>query len=269
MYKDKVIAITGGAGGIGTALAHRFARDGARIALLDRDAGRLAQAGKRLRADGHAVTTHACDVTDYAACQKAMTEVVAEHGRLDVLVNNAGLTQVSYFADTEVEVYRRIMDVNFFGAVHCTKAAIDHLIAARGAIVVLSSIAGFAPLLARTGYCASKHALHGFFDTLRAELACEGVHVMIVCPSFTLTDFARRGLDGKGGTLQRNRTMTGRVLTPDRVAGAIHAGLRRRRRLLVISRTGKAAWWVSRLLPTFYDRGMRRRFSGKLWRERQ
>ncbi len=268
MYRGKVIAITGGAGGIGTALAQRFAQDGARIALLDRDTERLEEAAEKLQADGHTVSTHTCDVTDFAACQQAMTEVVAEHGRLDVLVNNAGLTQVSNFVDTEVAVYRRVMDVNFFGAVHCTKAAIDNLIAARGAIVVLSSIAGFAPLLARTGYCASKHALHGFFDTLRAELATEGVHVMLVCPSFTRTGFARRGLDGKGGTLQLDRSMTGRVLTPDQVASAIHTGLRRRRRLLVISRTGKIAWWVSRLMPTFYDRGMRRRFTGKLWQKR-
>jgi short-subunit dehydrogenase len=268
MYRGKVIAITGGAGGIGTALARRFAQDGARIALLDRDKERLAEVGAKLRAAGHTVTTHACDVTDFASSQEAMGEVVAEHGRLDVLVNNAGLTQVSNFVDTEIDVYRRVMDVNFFGALHCTKAALDHLIAARGAIVVLSSIAGFAPLLARTGYCASKHALHGFFDTLRAELAGDGVHVMIVCPSFTLTGFARRGLDGKGDTLQLDRSMTGRVLTPEQVAEAIHAGLRRRRRLLVISRTGKAAWWVSRLLPARYDRIMRRRFRGKLWKER-
>lgn len=268
MFEGKVAAITGGAGGIGLAIARRFARDGVRIALLDREPARLEAAEAALREAGCAVSTHVCDVTDSSACQEAVDAVAREHGGVDVLVLCAGLTQVSLFQETDMAVYRRVMDVNFFGAVHCVKAALPHLLARRGRIVVLSSIAGFAPLVARTGYCAGKHALHGFFDTLRAELAGTGVRVMLVCPSFTQTDFATRGLAGDGSTLRMERSMTGRVLTPEQVAEAIHRGIRRNRRLLVLGTTGRIAWWVSRLFPRFYERGMRKRFAGKIWQER-
>ena len=268
MSEGKAAVITGGAGAIAGAMARRLARDGTRIALLDHDPARLAEAGAALRETGCAVSTHVCDVTDSGACQVAVDAAAREHGGVDLLVLCAGLTQVSLFQETDVAVYRRTMDVNFFGAVHCVKAALPHLLARRGHIVVLSSIAGFAPLVARTGYCAGKHALHGFFDTLRAELAGTGVRVMLVCPSFTQTDFASRGLAGDGSTLRMERSVTGRVLTPDQVADAIHRGIRRNRRLVVIGTTGKIAWWVSRLFPRFYERGMRRRFTGKLWQER-
>ena len=268
MPEPRPVVITGGAGGIALALARRYAREGCPIALLDRDAARLDAARGQLAGEGITVSAHVCDVTDETACRSAVEAAAAAFGGIGTLIYCAGLTQVSLCTETTAEVYRRVMDVNFFGAVYCTQAALPHLIAARGQIIVLSSIAGFAPLVGRTGYCASKHALHGFFDTLRSELADAGVGVLLACPSFTQTDFATRGLDGAGDTLQLERTTTRNVLTPEQVAEGIYRAVRKGRRVTTISTTGALAWWTSRLWPAFYDRGMRKRFAGKLWQKK-
>ncbi len=125
-----------------------------------------------------------CDVTDAASCADAIRSAVERFGGVDVLVNNAGITHRSAFATTDPAVLRRVMEVNFFGAMNLTHHALPHLLRSRGAIVAISSVAGFAPLIARTGYAASKHALHGFFESLRSEVRSQGVDVTLVCPSF-------------------------------------------------------------------------------------
>ncbi len=266
-YAGQAVLITGGAGGLGRAMAAAFTHEGAHVMVADRNEAALADAQSRLADAGVDVATTVCDVTCAEACAAAVATTCAAFGRLDVLVNNAGLTHVSPFAQTQLDVYRRVMEVNFFGAVHMTQAALPHLRAARGRIVVMSSIAGFAPLLARTGYCASKHALHGCFDTLRAELRTDGVSVTLVCPSFVDTNFAREGLAGDGAPLHFERATLGRLLTPAQVAAAVCDAAYRRRARIVLSPTGKLAWWVSRLAPAYYERAMARRFARELARE--
>ncbi|MBI2424244.1 MAG: SDR family oxidoreductase [Candidatus Hydrogenedentes bacterium] len=268
MYRGKTVFITGGAGGIGMAIARRFAADGARIALFDLRQEAVDSATAALRAGTAEVLGIAGDLTCPEDCVGAVAKTSSEFGGIDVLVHCAGLTQVGPFIENDLSVYRRVMEVNFFGAVHMTRCALDALVARRGQIVVLSSIAGFAPLLGRTGYCASKHALHGFFDTLRCELAGHGVGVTVVCPSFVDTRFADRGLDSAGQPLGFDRSTTGKFLSPDAVAEAIFHAARKRKRLLVLSTTGKLAWWVSRLAPGFYERSMTRRFQIELERHK-
>ena len=182
---------------------------------------------------------------------------------MEVLINNAGLSHRSRFEETSTAVIRQVMEVNFFGAVHCTRAARPALRARRGTVVALSSVAGFAPLIGRTGYAASKHALHGFFNSLRTELTGDGgpagaVRVLVVCPGFVDTGFARRALDGQGGRLSGPRALAGRPLRPEQVAAAVLEGVRRGRRQRLISPVAHASLWVSRLAPGLYDRLMRR-----------
>ena len=181
------MVITGAAGGIGSALAQRFSAAGARVALLDRDQGGLDRLVLRLGAAGADTIAIPCDVTSLDECSVAVGRVVAAWGGVDVLINNAGITHVSPFVDTDVDVLHRVMDVNFFGAIGMTSVALPSLLERRGQIVVMSSVAGFAPLVLRTGYAASKHALHGCFESLRAELHGTGVGVTLVCPSFVRT----------------------------------------------------------------------------------
>lgn len=248
-----VVVITGAAGGIGSALARRWAAEGARVALLDVDAEGLDALCRELDGAGLTALSLPCDVTDEAACVAAVAAVVERFGGVDVLVANAGRTHVSDVADTDTAVFRRVMDVNFFGALHVTRAALPWLRARRGRIAVMSSVAGFAPLAGRSGYAASKHALHGLFESLRGELATEGVTVTMVCPSFVRTEIGARALGGDGGPATEPRTEVGRPLEPDAVAREVVRAVRRRRRLLVLSPVGKLAWWVSRLAPGVYE----------------
>lgn len=254
-----VVAITGGAGGIGRALARRWSQDGARIALLDFEAEPLEAAAAELCATGADVIAVECDVTDEAACRRAIRAVVDHHGRLDVLVNNAGTVHRSLFRETGLDVYRQVMEVNYFGALNCTKAALGQLEATRGLIVVTSSIAGVAPLYGRTGYAASKHALHGFFESLRCELADTGVRVMMVCPNFVRSPFEQRAMGGDGRPAGTKRTMIGRLAEPEDVADAVVHAAGEGRERVVLTFLGRLSYYMARLTPRLYARGMTRR----------
>ncbi|MEI8259309.1 MAG: SDR family NAD(P)-dependent oxidoreductase, partial [Deltaproteobacteria bacterium] len=165
-------------------------------------------------------------------------------------------THRSLLANTDARVLHRVMDVNFFGAVNCTQAALASVVARRGTIVAVSSVAGFSPLVGRAGYAASKHALHGFFDSVRAEVERGGVHVMLVCPAFVDTSIDAHALGGDGALSNRRKVVVGTLDTADSVAVAIVDGVVRRRRLVVLGTLGKSAWWLSRVMPSVYARVM-------------
>jgi NAD(P)-dependent dehydrogenase (short-subunit alcohol dehydrogenase family) len=253
------VVISGAAGGIGSALARRFGRDGARIGLLDLEQTAVDELASQLTAEGIDALPVQCDVTSLEDCRAAMVRVIDAWGGVDVLINNAGITHLSPFRETEVEVIRRVMEVNFFGAVNCTKAALDSLLERRGRIAAISSVAGFAPLATRCGYSSSKHALHGFFDSLRAELRSSGVGVTVVCPFFIRTNIGDQALGGDGGEPRMPRTQTGTPADPDWLAEEIHRALLKRRRLLVPSRSAKLSYLLSRLAPGTFERMMARR----------
>lgn len=252
-FSGKTVVVTGAAGGLGRALAARFAAAGARIVALDRDAAVLQ--GLTFPDDTQALRL-ACDVSSEEDCQRAMAEARRAFGGVDVLVNNAGITHRSAFAATRPEVIRRVMEVNFFGALHCTHAALDDLVARRGMVVAVSSVAGFAPLIARTGYAASKHALHGFFDSLRSEVEPLGVKVLLVCPSFIRTGIEKHALAGDGGPARHAQSIVGSRSTPEAMAEKIFRAAEAERRLLLPDRVSRLSWWVSRLAPRFYERQM-------------
>jgi len=266
-FDGKVVAITGAAGGIGAALSTQFAREGASIALLDIDATALQSVHDDVIATGARAISVTVDVSNALNCMSAIEQVCAEFGGIDVLINNAGITHFSLGELTSPGVYRRVMDVNFFGAVHCTHAALPSLIRRRGVIGVMSSVAGFAPLLGRTGYCASKHALHGYFETLRCEVKRHGVGVTMVCPSFTRSGLDHRALAADGSVAQGGRSETASVAAPEEVAAAAIDAIARRKRLVVLSGTGKLAWLLRKFAPVMYDAIMTRRFRSEFDRD--
>lgn len=265
-FQDNVIVVTGAASGIGAAVCDRFARDDACIQLLDRDEEGVKAAADRLRADGFNARGYRCDVTREEECKAVIAQIIEQCGGIDVLVNNAGITQRSAFVDTAASVYRRVMDVNFFGSLYCTKAAIGSLIARQGMIIVIESLAGVAPLLGRTGYCASKHALHGFFTTLRTEIRDSGVHIMIVCPGFVETNLQTRALGGDGQVTTHPQSVVGKPTSAARVAADIYDGAIKRKQLLVLTPVGKLSYWVNRLVPKLYERIMVRQVRDELER---
>ena len=264
VFSGRRVLITGAASGIGLALAERFGRAGARIGMLDMDRDALAREADRLAAGGIPVARSACDVSRREECVRAVETVAESLGGVDVLINNAGITARDSFARTDAAVFERVMAVNFFGSLYCTQTAMRHLLASRGQIIVIESLAGVTPLLGRPAYCASKHALHGLFTTLRAEVRHRGVHVMIVCPGFVATNLQKRALGGDGRVTDRPQSRVGGQTTAAAVADDIFRAAGRRRPLLILTPVGKLAYWVSRLAPVAYERMMARRLAVEL-----
>ncbi|SDU20542.1 Short-chain dehydrogenase [Geopseudomonas guangdongensis] len=263
VFERKVVLVTGACAGIGRALAQRFAQAGARLVLLDLDQAALDSLAQHLR-DHHNVEVLAlrCDVAEAAVVEAAVALAVEQFGGIDLLINNAGITHRSRFADTDLAVFQRIMQVNYFGALHCTRAALPSLLARRGQIVVLSSLSGFAPMLDRSAYNASKHALHGLFETLRLELAGSGVNVMLVCPGFTATDIRKKALVGDGSVTAQPIPFVGKVNAPQDTAEAIYRAAVRRKRLLIHSNVNWLARLLARLSPRLFERWLVPRLSG-------
>ncbi len=263
-FDGRTVLVTGAAGGLGRALSRRFAAAGARIVAVDQDPGGVDELARELVANGHECLALGCDVTDAAAVEAGVNEAQRRFGGIDVLINNAGISHRSPLERTRPEVIRRVMEVNFFGSVHFAQAALPQLLERGGMIIVISSVAGFAPLIARTGYAASKHALHGFFESLRPEVAPAGVDVMLVCPSFISTDIDRNALGADGRPVTHAQVVIGPRLSPEDVANRIYVAAGRRRRLLRIGRTADLAWWISRIAPAAYEQGMARRLRGEM-----
>jgi NAD(P)-dependent dehydrogenase (short-subunit alcohol dehydrogenase family) len=261
--KDKVVVITGGASGIGAALGSCFGQQGSRIALLDVDEEALKGVEQYLLSRGVDVFARTCDVTREESCDQAIQAVLNRYTGVDVLINNAGVTQISLFRETPASVFRRVMEVNFFGSLYCTKAALESLIARKGMIIVVSSTAGVAPLMGRTGYAASKHALHGLFESLRAELFFQWVHVMMACPGFTQTQLQSRALQRTKDQSPDEHDSVGKQANPEEVARAIYRGAVRRKRLLILTPVGKLSYYLNKFAPALYERMMGRKLGGK------
>ena len=263
-FKNKVIVITGGASGIGLATALEFSKYGAKIVLLDMDEQALESCRSLFTESGHDCMGLFCDVTREDACKNAIKQVIKQHGQIDILFNNAGITQRGVFLNTKTEVFKRVMDVNFYGSLYCTKAALESLIKQKGQIIVNESVAGVAPLVGRTGYSASKHALHGLFTSLRCELRHKGVHVMIVCPGFIKTNLQQRALGSNGNIATHKQTRIGKQSTTIEAARQIVKHAARKNDMVVLTGMGKMGYVISRLAPKLYERMMTYQFKQEL-----
>jgi NAD(P)-dependent dehydrogenase (short-subunit alcohol dehydrogenase family) len=265
-FRNKVVVVTGAAGGMGLAFARRFGRAGARVAMLDLKQRQVAGAAEGLRAEGIDTLALACDVADPRAVVLAVEQVLERYGGIDVLINNAGISARAAFADTRLAVFHKVMAVNFFGALYGTKAALAALRRSRGLIITISSLCGFSPLYGRTAYAASKHALHGLFDSLRSELRGTGVAVLMVCPGFTATGIGTAALDGDGSITRHPQTTAGKPAAPGQVAEQVYRAARRNRRLLVLTPVGRLARMIHKVSPRLYEWLMVRKMRKELER---
>ncbi len=265
-FNNKVVAVTGGASGIGAALCRRFGKAGARIAVIDMDRKGADGFVRELADAGIEAAGYACDVSKRKECEAVIGKIIRRWGGIDVLAANAGVTQRSPFLDTDPSVYRRVMDINFFGALYCAKAAIKSLIERKGLIIVTSSHAGYSPLLGRTGYSASKHALHGLFESLRTEVKPLGVHVMMICPGFTRTNLQKRALGSDGKVTKHPQSTLGRLDTPERVAEAVFRGAVRRKNIIVLTAVGRLTYYLHRLAPALYEKQMAKKMHSEIER---
>lgn len=263
-FRGLTVAITGGAGGIGRALGRTFGGAGAKIVVVDLPSSALSEAREELQSAGIEALALPCDITDREQVQTTMATIRETFGSIDVLINNAGIVHRSAFAETRPEVFRRVMEVNLFGALHCTQACMADLVENRGLIIAVSSIAGLAPLYGRSGYAASKHAMHGLFESLSAEVAGQGVGVLMVCPSFVESGLEASTLGGDGKRITRPRSKVGQLGSPDEVAAEVLKAARAGRRRLVLTPVGKTSALLSRIAPGLYERLMIRSLRSEL-----
>ena len=251
--KNNVIVVTGASGNLGKAICKQFAKSGSLIAALDINSIALIKLKKDLGKEDIEIYTIECDITDKNACQTARNKIYNKWGRIDGLVNNAGITHIERFIkmDKRIEITRKVMEINFFGAVNCTEAFLNDIHKNKGLIVSISSVAGFAPLLGRTAYSASKHALHGFFESLYSEVKEEGIHCLMVCPSFIQ---APREIDisPEKNSFYRNKKTIGKNISPDRIAKDIVSCCKKNKPFLVSGKTGIISYFLYRFFPKVY-----------------
>ncbi|WP_118950326.1 SDR family oxidoreductase [Taibaiella helva] len=250
--KDKVVAITGASSGIGKALADIALAGGARVALCARNLSRLEAAFPGHAADRLLLLQ--ADVASEADCARFIAGIAGAWGRLDVLINNAGMSMRALFADLELKVLKELMDVNFWGAVYMTKYALPYLKEAKGTIAGISSIAGYRGLPGRTGYSSSKFAMQGFLEALRTELLHSGVNVMWAAPGFTASNIRNVALGAHGDTQKETPLDENQLMSAEACALLIWKGVQKRKRTVVMTTQGKATVFLNKLFPGFMDK---------------
>lgn len=253
--KDKTVVITGASSGIGKALAQEMAKRGANIVLAARQYVTLCEITAALEKEyGIKALAIQADVSKEEDCEALVKQTILTFGKLDVLINNAGLSMRALFKDLELSVLKDLMDVNFWGTVYCTKYALPEILKTTGSIVAVSSIAGYRGLPGRTGYSSSKFAMNGFMESLRTELLKTGVHVMVACPGFTTSNIRVAALSQDGTAHGETSMEEGKMMTAEEVAQRICDGIEQKKRTLIMTRQGKLAVWVNKLFPAFADK---------------
>jgi len=252
--KDKVVIITGASSGIGLACAKTFAAAGANVVLAARHADKLNAIKEEFQSKGWQALTVVTDVSKEEDCKRLIDETIRGFGKIDVLINNAGLSMRALFEDVDLKVIRELMDINFWGTVYSTKYALPYLLKAKGSIVGMSSIAGKKGLPGRTGYSASKFAMEGFLETLRTENLKKGLHVLVACPGFTATNIRKTALSKDGSAQGESPRDEGNMMSAEEVAKRIYNAIQHRKRDLVLTTNGKLTVWLNKFFPAFMDK---------------
>jgi len=255
----KVVVITGASSGIGKALAEKFAEKGFNLVLAARRIDRLETLKEKL--SNVEVLPVKTDVTSQEDCKNLIDQAINKFGKIDILINNAGISMRAIFEDVELDVLHRLMNVNYWGTVYCTKYALPHILKQKGSIVGVISTGGYIGLPGRTGYSASKFAVRGFLDTVRIEYLRSGLHVLVAAPGFTASEIRKTALISDGrqqGETPRNES---RMMSAERCASIMYRAIKNRRRKMIISLwDGKVivlmaklwAWLVDQIIYQFF-----------------
>lgn len=253
---NKVIIVTGASSGIGLAAVKEFAAQGASVVLAARNVSKLQELVQELenRYPQQQFLAVETDVQEEAQCKNLIEKTVGKFGKIDVLVNNAGISMRAMFRDLELQVIKNLMDVNFWGTVYCTKYALPYLLNVKGSVVGVISIAGFKGLPARTGYSASKFAVYGFMDTLRVEHLHDGLHVMIFAPGFTSSNIRNVALTADGSRQGETPRDEAKMMSAEEVARRLVKGIRKRKAEIILTPIGKITVWLNKFFPRLVDR---------------
>ena len=251
-FSGKVVAVTGGTDGIGKGMIDELVTLGAKIATCGRSHDKI----YNLQMQYASVLLHAvvCDVSIESDCKKFIDSTIETFGGIDILINNAGISMRALVKDLELDVIRRIMDVNFYGAVYCTKYALSSIIERKGTIVGISSVAGIRGLPGRSGYSASKFALQGWLESLRTELMDDDVNVMWVCPGFTTSNIRYTALNEQGNTQPDNPMDENKMMSAAECARIILKSIEKHKRSLVISFQAMQTSFLNKFFPSLTDK---------------
>jgi short-subunit dehydrogenase len=252
-FVNKVVIVTGASSGIGEAIAREFACNGCKVVLAARSEAKLKVISDDLNAKNYKTTYIKTDVSIEQDCKNLIEKTVERYGTINILINNAGLSMRASFIDVDLKVLHRLMDVNFWGTVYCTKYALPYLIASGGSLVGVSSVAGFHGLPGRTGYSASKFAIHGFLETIRIENLKNGLHVMIIAPGFTTTDIRKSALLANGEAQGESPRDEHKLMPPAYVAKWVLKGILRKKRNILLTWDGRLTALFQRIVPDFVD----------------
>lgn len=252
---NKTIAITGASSGIGKSLAIESAKRGWNVSCIARNIQVLNALKDSLESKFNVIVL-VCegDVSIEESCKSFITSTIQHFGRLDILINNAGMSMRGIFDETDLSVIKRLMDVNFWGAVYCTKYALPELIKNKGSVVGVSSIAGFKGLPARTGYSASKFALQGFLESLRNENLKTGLHVLIACPGYTESNIRKTALNASGVAQSETPLNESKLMSSEEVAQIIIKAIDKRRLYVIMTLQGKLAVFINKWFPKIADK---------------
>jgi short-subunit dehydrogenase len=251
--KGKVVIITGASSGIGRALAKEFNFRGAFLALGARRIDLLESLKDEMRSSE--VLCVATDVSNKDDCKRLIDLTVEKYGRIDVLINNAGISMRALFDDMDIEVMHRLMNVNFYGTVYCTKYALPYLLKTKGSIVGVISIAGYVGLPGRTAYSASKFAVRGFLDTIRIEYLKAGLHVLVAAPGFTTSDIRKAALTADGTPQGETPRNEGAMMSAETCAIHIVDAIKKRKRELILTLIeGKLTVFLGKFFPSLLDK---------------
>ena len=254
-WNSKVVIVTGASSGIGESTVHAFAAKGASVVLAARNQAKLDQLESRVQQKYNTPTlTIPTDVSREDDCRNLIECTLERFGRIDVLVNNAGISMRALFDQVDLQVIRNLMETNFWGSVYCTHYALPHLLKSKGSVVGVSSIAGYRGLPGRTGYSASKFAMQGFLESLRTENLHTGLHVMVICPGFTATNIRKVALDADGKAQGESPREENKMMTADEVADHLLRGVERRKRTVILTSQGKMTVFLNKWFPAWMDK---------------
>ncbi len=248
--KNKVVVITGASSGIGKALAEAALAQGAKVAVCARNPDKLHATFSK----SDNLLCYKADVSKELECEAFVQTVTTKWGHIDVLINNAGMSMRALFEDVDLSVIRNLMDINFWGAVYCTKYALPSIIKSKGVVVGVSSIAGYRGLPGRTGYSASKFAMQGFLESLRTEMLHTGVHVMWVSPGFVASNIRNVALSSDGTAQAETPLDESKLMSAEECALIIINGIEKRKRSVVMTTQGKLTVLINKLFPSLADK---------------